>query len=308
MSSTFFAYHLTHHFGAFSLNGYHTNSDKPQENDSIYVVSGDDSDEGGKDYSLEGVFRLHRRESGPFPMQSLKGETKNYQYRLKLRPVRVPDAPIPMANADWYDKADIHRFFSSGQNFNPIPPVYQQRFDNLLAGFALANESEMASDLAELVSRTDVDPTTRAALVQARVGQGKFRSDLTRLWELGERCFLTALDVPELLVASHIKPWRDSNDRERLDPHNGLLLAAHADKLFDRYLMSFEYAEDEFRCVLHRRVVAVAKILGIVAGRPLTTTKLNLGNTREIQRYMGEHYKEFCRRIADEIPEDERDH
>jgi predicted restriction endonuclease len=43
-----------------------------------------------------------------------------------------------------------------------------------------------------------------------------------------------------MLRASHVKPWKASNDHERLDPENGLLLAAHVDALFDRGLISFD--------------------------------------------------------------------
>jgi putative restriction endonuclease len=42
------------------------------------------------------------------------------------------------------------------------------------------------------------------------------------------------------LIASHIKPWAKSNNSERLDGNNGLLLAPHADKLFDRGWISFQ--------------------------------------------------------------------
>lgn len=51
------------------------------------------------------------------------------------------------------------------------------------------------------------------------------------LW--GGRCAITGLDVPELLRASHAKPWVACNDAERLDVYNGLLLAAHWDAAFD---------------------------------------------------------------------------
>lgn len=51
----------------------------------------------------------------------------------------------------------------------------------------------------------------------------------------------TGLDQPELLRASHMKPWADcSDDRERLDPFNGLLLAVHWDAAFDKGLVTFE--------------------------------------------------------------------
>lgn len=43
-----------------------------------------------------------------------------------------------------------------------------------------------------------------------------------------------------MLRASHIRPWRDSSNGERLDPSNGLLLAAHLDALFDSHLITFD--------------------------------------------------------------------
>jgi hypothetical protein len=75
--------------------------------------------------------------------------------------------------------------------------------------------------------------TTEAErLVIQRVGQDVFRAGLMEYWE--GRCALTGLAVPELLRASHIKPWaRCETDAERLDVFNGLLLAAHLDAAFD---------------------------------------------------------------------------
>lgn len=76
-----------------------------------------------------------------------------------------------------------------------------------------------------------ISATEREATVRQRVGQNLFREGLMALW--GSRCAITGLDVPELLRASHAKPWADSNDVERLDVYNGLLLAAHWDAAFD---------------------------------------------------------------------------
>lgn len=78
--------------------------------------------------------------------------------------------------------------------------------------------------------------TTREALIDARIGQGRFRKALMRLW--GRRCALTGASVPQCLVASHMKPWSKCTNAERLDPHNGLL-CANADRLFDAGLISF---------------------------------------------------------------------
>lgn len=80
--------------------------------------------------------------------------------------------------------------------------------------------------------------TTEAErLVVQRVGQDVFRRGLLDYWE--GRCAITGLHVPELLRASHIKPWTDcATDAERLDVHNGLLLAPHLDAAFDRGFMT----------------------------------------------------------------------
>ena len=70
-----------------------------------------------------------------------------------------------------------------------------------------------------------------------RVNQQYFRNSL--MANYGEKCCLTGLAVTELLVASHIKPWRDSNPKtERLNASNGILLNALHDKAFDKGLMT----------------------------------------------------------------------
>ena len=75
--------------------------------------------------------------------------------------------------------------------------------------------------------------TTEAErLVVQRVGQDIFRRGLLEYWD--GRCAITGLDVPDLLRASHIKPWADCDaDAECLDVFNGLLLAPHLDAAFD---------------------------------------------------------------------------
>lgn len=84
--------------------------------------------------------------------------------------------------------------------------------------------------------RTDIGPTQKQQLVLARRGQGIFKANV-RLNE--KRCRLTGVADPHFLIASHIKPWRDCSDQEKLDGCNGLLLSPHVDRLFDRGLISF---------------------------------------------------------------------
>lgn len=72
--------------------------------------------------------------------------------------------------------------------------------------------------------------------IETRLGQGLYRKKLIEIWG---KCAVTQLRRADLLLASHIKPWRDSNDRERVDPFNGLLLNPQLDKLFDKGYITF---------------------------------------------------------------------
>lgn len=73
-------------------------------------------------------------------------------------------------------------------------------------------------------------------LVKARRGQGLFKANV-RLYE--SECRVTHVRAIKHLRASHIKPWKDSNDAEKIEGSNGLLLAPHVDHLFDRGFISF---------------------------------------------------------------------
>jgi putative restriction endonuclease len=84
---------------------------------------------------------------------------------------------------------------------------------------------------------TKLQETEKEALVMARRGQGKFKQNVS---QLERRCRITQVDRPEHLRASHIKPWRDSNNQERLEGENGFLLTPSIDHLFDRGFISFE--------------------------------------------------------------------
>ena len=72
--------------------------------------------------------------------------------------------------------------------------------------------------------------TKRAAVIQARRGQGLFRR---RVEKREASCRVTHVNDPVYLRASHIKPWRKSTDKEKLDGNNGLMLSPHIDMLFD---------------------------------------------------------------------------
>lgn len=96
---------------------------------------------------------------------------------------------------------------------------------------------EIAADESPLPEgECDSSETTREQITLARVGQGLFRR---RLESIEPCCRMTLVAEKEHLRASHIKPWRDATDDERLDGNNGLLLSPHGDYLFDQGFISF---------------------------------------------------------------------
>ena len=80
--------------------------------------------------------------------------------------------------------------------------------------------------------------TERKGLVTSRVGQGAYRKRIIHRWEY--KCPITGYSNLDILIASHIVPWSESDNNERLDVHNGILLSPTYDALFDRHLISFE--------------------------------------------------------------------
>jgi len=98
-------------------------------------------------------------------------------------------------------------------------------------------DSTLPEDLAD-IQRRNIDDTTKKALVNARLGQGRFRKAVLQRWD--DCCAVTGSVTQRAIRASHIKPWRAATDAERLDPDNGIPLIANLDVLFDAGLISFD--------------------------------------------------------------------
>lgn len=96
----------------------------------------------------------------------------------------------------------------------------------ILAKFAKKNLDEMVGiDLKNLPRGED-----REMVVKTRINQSFFRNMI--LSSYNQKCCITGLSIPELLVASHIVPW-STDKKNRIDPRNGLCLNTFHDKAFD---------------------------------------------------------------------------
>lgn len=93
----------------------------------------------------------------------------------------------------------------------------------------------MASSEASIEDIDFSGVTESQGVVKVRLAQQFFRKVLMSSY--ASKCCICEMPIPELLVASHIVPWRD-DEKHRANPHNGLCLCVLHDKGFDRGLIT----------------------------------------------------------------------
>jgi putative restriction endonuclease len=197
---------------------------------------------------------LDAAETADKPEFGVAGE--NWEKEGWLVPVEFTEIGVHVRPKDFIDELRPHladRYAPLQSNGNGNQAVYLANISDGFAELLLSKIGKTASAFTAAVAaeeetkdneaqvavegRTDIGPTQKQQLVQARRGQGIFKSNV-RLNET--RCRITGVHDARLLIASHIKPWADSSDKEKLDGCNGLLLSPHVDRLFDKGLISFE--------------------------------------------------------------------
>ena len=110
-------------------------------------------------------------------------------------------------------------------------------------------ERKKIADVDDLLGRSGIEGKVREATIKARVNQGVFRERLLEKYD--GQCCITGIRNKELLIASHIKPWSESEADERLIPENGLLLNALHDQAFDRGLITLT---DDYRLKVNKKL------------------------------------------------------
>lgn len=98
-------------------------------------------------------------------------------------------------------------------------------------------QDSIISEINAIKYDNTISVTEKDSIVKSRIGQGVFRGKLIEYWH---GCAVTQFPLTWMLIASHIKPWHEANNIERLDPYNGLLLLPNYDKLFDLGYISFD--------------------------------------------------------------------
>lgn len=85
-----------------------------------------------------------------------------------------------------------------------------------------------------LLDLKDIKGETKIRQVKTRVNQCVFRQIV--MANYNSKCAISGIDIPDLLVASHIKPWA-KDEKERLNPENGICLSTLHDKAYDKGLI-----------------------------------------------------------------------
>lgn len=138
---------------------------------------------------------------------------------------------------------------------------------------------DVNADIRQVMTDNKLNDTEKTIMVNTRMGQGHFRAKLVNMWG---GCAVTGYRNTQMLLASHIKPWRDSNNQERLDEFNGLLLLANLDKAFDLGFMSF----DDQGKVLISSQLEHPEVLGL-------QENMAFNIMREHKPYLGYHRSEL---------------
>lgn len=135
-------------------------------------------------------------------------------------------------------------------------------------------------ELLDKVKNSSLTETEKETIIKSRVGQGKYREGLIEKYN--NQCLVTGIDYPRLLIASHIKPWNISDNRERIDVENGFLLSANMDRLFDNGLITFNNSGKLY----------VSKLISDLNKRRLSILypkTVDLKKSRKLERYLEYH-------------------
>ena len=156
-----------------------------------------------------------------------------------------------------------------------IKQYAQYEQEVVVADGIVAQERNPRTISTKLIAHFDItkEGEDKISLTKQRKGQDYFRRMILAYY--GGRCALTGIDIPQLLLASHIIPWAEKGyKQDRLNPCNGICLSALYDKAFDQGLITF--SPDDYSVVLSSSLrdnwtkEYYDKYFGIIIGKKLT--------------------------------------
>lgn len=136
---------------------------------------------------------------------------------------------------------------------------------------------EEAQKIEEEISSLNVDGASKKAIINVRVNQGKFRESLINRYN---KCCLCNVKNHEFLIASHIKPWAESETKEKLDVDNGFLMCLNHDKLFDKGYITFD---DDGKIRISKELTDNDKMFLNINSRMHLNVELTEGNKKYLK-------------------------
>jgi HNH endonuclease len=194
----------------------------------------------------------------------------------------LASALFSLIGAEAYRVADVGHQVREFERDSPAPERDIEEWERRV-------ETAIDSDMA-------IPQTERTALVQARCGQGLFRDNVR---SIEHACRITRVERMEHLIGSHIQPWRDSSNEQRLDGENGLLLTPTVDHLFDKGFISFENTGQLI-------VSPVADPVSLKRMGIDGDARVNVGAFSQGQRQYLEFHRENVLRMARGVSRDKR--
>lgn len=176
--------------------------------------------------------RLHRLNPEVIHLASLIGRTSNsVAYKLvnfaSLDPSLKARGIKGASNASKLDAKIWNEFFN---NWDILP----FESEKLLANFEHTTVEQL-NHIPEF--ELPKEGKMREQIVKVRVNQSFFRK--TILASYNNTCCITGIQQPEFLIAGHIKPW-SIDEKNRLNPQNGIAINALHDKAFETGLMTIK--------------------------------------------------------------------
>lgn len=164
-----------------------------------------------------------------------------------LDPVQQARGVRGLTGATKGDRAIWNEFRKRGET---LAPESEQLLHDLFTKDDVNEVDLISGDKVGIVRSPPIPggPTEKASLIKVRRGQQFFRQAILNAY--GVRCCISGINVPDLLVASHIKPWQGFPS-ERLNLRNGLCLSSLHDAAFDKGLLTLD---EQFRVVLSKRL------------------------------------------------------
>jgi len=203
----------------------------------------------------------------PVEFKELQKQIRPQDHIERIRPF-LPEKYSPLQPTSGFGLQSVYLAEVPSQMAGLLAELIGSEYSQVIRQLRGENDTDddrLADTVEEgIYGRMDIGSTEKQQLVKARRGQGVFKANV-RLNE--HACRVTGVSNPLHLRASHIKPWAYSNDAEKLDGCNGLLLAPHIDHLFDHGWISF--ADSGHLLVSPQLEATVLNRWGIAPGLPV---------------------------------------